>query len=522
MIVPHSRISSLRIFLRSCARHIAEVKGLSGQFNGNGSKLTAARDDIGRVTAWGGPANQFYSLTYTPGGEIASQVTRPTTFDFGYDGLGHLTSVVQPRDGNATRTFEYNTTGDRTAMTVDGVKQNYLYDPASHRLTKADGKTRRYDAAGNTIAIGDATLVPDAAGRLSSVTEQGRSLVTYGYDAADQRIVRTETAGAKTGLILYDEADHWLADYDSAGKVTRQAVWMDDYLVGLVDNGKLLYVEPDHLGSPRAVIDPVSKAVLWRWRPGNDPFGTAAPEEDADADGTAFVFDLRLPGQRYDAMTGLYYNYFRDYDAATGRYIQVDLIGLAGGIDPYLYANGSPWRYTDANGNVPLPVITAAIGLISAAVGDTAVQVYGMYRSDWCKDFNWRELGVSAVGGGLTGLGLPAVSAAAGVGGVAAVGALSNVGVYAANDGDMGDMRGVAWAAGTGAAGGFVGGTASRVVQWSSKGTAASASMIARSNNAADARLNTGAGSLLRGAGGGIAFGAPMPSGTSSPCGCDH
>jgi hypothetical protein len=67
---------------------------------------------------------------------------------------------------------------------------------------------------------------------------------------------------AGTKLILYDEAGRWLADYDSAGKVTRQAVWMDDYLVGLVDNGKLLYVEPDHLGTPRAVIDPVSKATL--------------------------------------------------------------------------------------------------------------------------------------------------------------------------------------------------------------------------------------------------------------------
>jgi RHS repeat-associated protein len=317
---------------------------------GDGSNLNATRDDNGRVTAWVGPANQFYSLTYTPGGEIASQSTRPTTFDFGYDGLGHLTSVVQPRDGSATRTFEYNTTGDRTAMAVDGAKHTYLYDPASHRLTTADGKTRRYDAAGNTIAIGDATLVPDAAGRLSSVSEQGRSLVSYGYDAADQRIMRTETAGVKAGLILYDEAGHWLADYDSTGKVTRQAVWMGDYLVGLVDNGKLLYVEPDHLGSPRAVIDPVSKAVLWRWRPSNDPFGTTPPEEDADADGKPFVFDLRFPGQRHDSVTGLYYNYFRDYDAVSGRYIQADPIGLAGGINPYLYANGSPWLYTDSLG----------------------------------------------------------------------------------------------------------------------------------------------------------------------------
>jgi RHS repeat-associated protein len=496
------------------------VKGLSGQFNGNGSKLTAARDDIGRVTVWVGPANQLYSLTYTPGGEISSQVTRPNTFDFGYDGLGHLTSVVQPRDGNATRTFEYNTTGDRTTMTVDGVKQNYLYDPASHHLTTADGKTRRYDAAGNTIAIGDATLVPDAAGRLGSVTEQGRSLVTYGYDAADQRIMRTETAGAKIGLILYDEAGHWLADYDSAGKVTRQAVWMDDYLVGLVDNGKLLYVEPDHLGSPRAVIDPVSKAVLWRWRPSDDPFGTALPDEDADADGSRFVFDLRLPGQRYDAVTGFYYNYFRDYDAASGRYIQVDPIGLAGGINPYLYANGSPWRYTDADGNIPVYVATAVIGLVAGSIGDTAAQVYGMYKSGWCKKFNWRELGISAAGGALAGLGLPAASSLGGTAGVAALGGTVNVGVYLANGGNARDGSGMLWAAGTGVAGGIIGGRVSAIVPWGSKGTAASMNMLRRSNDAANVRLNTGSTSLARGLGGSFTSSAPTPTSLASPCEC--
>ena len=101
--------------------------------------------------------------------------------------------------------------------------------------------------------------------------------------------------------------------------------------------------EPDHLGSPRAVIDPGTQAVLWRWRPSNDPLGTTLPEEDADGDGIPFVFDLRLQGQRYDAVTGLY----RDYDAASGRHIQVDSIALAGAINPYLYANGSTWRYTD-------------------------------------------------------------------------------------------------------------------------------------------------------------------------------
>ena len=42
--------------------------------------------------------------------------------------------------------------------------------------------------------------------------------------------------------------------------------------------------------------------------------------------------NLRFPGQYYDQETGLHYNYFRDYDPSTGRYIQSDLIGLRGGL----------------------------------------------------------------------------------------------------------------------------------------------------------------------------------------------
>jgi RHS repeat-associated protein len=59
---------------------------------------------------------------------------------------------------------------------------------------------------------------------------------------------------------------------------------------------------------------------------------------------------VRLPGQYYDAESGLHYNYFRDYDPATGRYVQSDPIGLAGGINTYLYAGGNPVLYIDPLG----------------------------------------------------------------------------------------------------------------------------------------------------------------------------
>jgi len=59
---------------------------------------------------------------------------------------------------------------------------------------------------------------------------------------------------------------------------------------------------------------------------------------------------LRFPGQYYQPETGLYYNYHRDYDPDTGRYLQPDPIGLAGGLNPYVYANANPLRYIDPFG----------------------------------------------------------------------------------------------------------------------------------------------------------------------------
>ncbi len=98
----------------------------------------------------------------------------------------------------------------------------------------------------------------------------------------------------------------------------------------------------DHLGTPQKMTA-VNGLVVWAAK--YSSFGKAEVDP-----GSGVENNLRFPGQYFDGETGLHYNMHRYYDPETGRYLTPDPIGLAGGINPFVYANNNPINLIDPLG----------------------------------------------------------------------------------------------------------------------------------------------------------------------------
>ena len=121
------------------------------------------------------------------------------------------------------------------------------------------------------------------------------------------------------------------------------------------------YFHSDHLGTPRQITNQGADIV---WSSKAFPFGKRSGISHSIEWRTDFI------GQRYDAESGLHYNFRRYYDSGIGRYLQTDPIGLRGGGNVYEYALSNPVKYADPRGEC---------GVLGAIAGGVVGGIGGLY-----------------------------------------------------------------------------------------------------------------------------------------------
>ena len=339
---------------------------------GNGLTYTASYDNGYRLD------NFKYEATLSRGTSI------PLSGNYSYDNNHNITDISREivannksyhydkldridQEAAGSQVYTYNKLGNRTSST-DGTQSpiDYIYDPNSNKLSMVGNESRVYDSVGNTLSSsnGADNFTYNKANRLSSYSAGNTLKAEYYYNGIGQRILKK--FHSNNGTVW-----NYLFNYNSQGQMMHEVsfsdgnfssqrweddiIWLNNRPVALVrtvynsgvTSQDIYYVLSDHLNTPRKLTD-TNATVVWSWD--SDAFGTTAENQDVDGDGTNVWFRLRFPGQYFDFESKSHYNYFRDYEPQTGRYLESDPIGLDGGVNTFGYVGGNPLIYIDELG----------------------------------------------------------------------------------------------------------------------------------------------------------------------------
>jgi RHS repeat-associated protein len=318
---------------------------------GNGLSVTNERGLDGRLKARAltnaatSTALSDLRYVYDPDGNVAAiddAVIPERSAIYGYDAMGRMNMMVA--EGSAAPASYTTTTGTNRLASITS--------PAGERTIAYDGRGNpASEARPGSIGV---TTAYDGHGRLTSYARTGEADLTHIYNGLDDRVATTSVTGgnSETRRFVYAPDGRVLGEYGtSASDVKAEFIWASPE-VGEADAAP--YGGDDGLGGymPLGVAVPtVTEPDRLLWVHGNH-MGVPAVITDATGTEISFPTGYALPGFPGQSRTlaDLYHNRYRDYDPSIGRYIQADPIGLAGGVNPYLYAGANPLRYTDPLG----------------------------------------------------------------------------------------------------------------------------------------------------------------------------
>jgi RHS repeat-associated protein len=362
--------------------HVSSVAGRYGQ------PVGYQIDSIGRTSTMTYPSGLKVSYQYYADNRLNTMtlVSSGETFTAAYLANGRLDTLKLPN--KSMRTHLYNEPGDQlTSITYTDANSavlgawTYGYDANTGRLQSMSDSfplsvnvagsaltTTPFDDANEITGIGSTSLSHDLNG--SQTSDIG---LTFKYDARGRLVQavkgtlttnfeinpfglrdRKYASNSTETRFVYDLRGHLIAELDKNNATITEYIWFGNMPV-MVRNANAgvmneFYIFSDNLDTPRRVIVPSTNAARWIWN--SDAYGNGVPNGNPNGIG-GYSFHLRFPGQFADSETGLFYNSARNYNPATGRYIESDPIGFFAALNQYGYASGNPISTDDPLGLYP-------------------------------------------------------------------------------------------------------------------------------------------------------------------------
>ena len=251
------------------------------------------------------------------------------------------TGTISEEITSKTETISGSSTSPTYSYLNDGVDIG--------RITGNGITTWKYgnDANGQRTSVGSTTYDYDAFGNLK-VADLGSTTITYDIDGAGRRIGRTIDDGTnvETRRYLLGEGNRLVAEYNESGNLVSQFVYATGrHVPDLMLQGSNIYrIVTDHLGSVRLVVNVANGSVAQRID--YDTWGNGTVMA-----GATFDQPFGFAGGIGDRDTGLVHFGAREYDLATGRWLQKDPILFRGGdTNLYAYVGGDPVNWIDPSG----------------------------------------------------------------------------------------------------------------------------------------------------------------------------